>query len=445
MQNEFEKQVQQKMEELKLVPSDPVWQKVEMQIRKKKDRRRAILWIPLIVLLAGGLWIGIEQYPNNENRQSKIEHLKKENPVVVTTSTPGIVEENRPTPMDKTPLHFEKKIKAKPTGLNLSPAGNVFEQLNTANKISFVEKKNASPSIKEPVIVENIIQQDNQLPRQVNVDTSLKTIPNYDTIATSNKVEQNATAAPVKQDSTVVKKPEVKKHALRKWKYNLLAVAGLSGLGRINMYNGQKSLSAYNAPPAGANGGGQFNYGPSEVAKGFSYAIGALANKQLGKKTLFSVGLQYNYYSNTIEVGSNVNQSRVIMDYAVTQFYSNQTNAREPYRNHYHFITIPVVFDWQLLKKYPLNFNTGLSLQYLLQTNALRFDYATQAYFHNIKAFNRAQLMSELGLSYSVPLKQKPLTFGPQLQYGLTRLEKGNVDHHLFSYGLKVQWQLSKN
>ena len=113
MQNEFEKQVQQKMEELKLVPSDPVWQKVEMQIRKKKDRRRAILWIPLIVLLAGGLWIGIEQYPNNENRQSKIEHLKKENPVVVTTSTPGIVEENRPTPMDKTPLHFEKKNKGK--------------------------------------------------------------------------------------------------------------------------------------------------------------------------------------------------------------------------------------------------------------------------------------------------------------------------------------------
>jgi len=43
MQNEFEKQVQQKMEELQLVPSAPVWEKIEEQIRRKKDRRRLIL------------------------------------------------------------------------------------------------------------------------------------------------------------------------------------------------------------------------------------------------------------------------------------------------------------------------------------------------------------------------------------------------------------------
>ena len=57
MQNEFEKQVQQKMEELDLVPSAPVWQKIEAQIRQKKDRRRLILWIPmLLILLLGGTW-----------------------------------------------------------------------------------------------------------------------------------------------------------------------------------------------------------------------------------------------------------------------------------------------------------------------------------------------------------------------------------------------------
>jgi len=117
----------------------------------------------------------------------------------------------------------------------------------------------------------------------------------------------------------------------------------------------------------------------------------------------------------------------------------------EPYKNHYHFISVPAVFDWQLLKSLPLNFNAGLSLQYLAGSNALRFDYTTQSYFHSIDAFNRTQVFSELGLSYSVPLKQKPLTFGLQPQYGLTQLEKDNPEHHLFSFGLKAQWQLSRN
>jgi hypothetical protein len=59
-----------------------------------------------------------------------------------------------------------------------------------------------------------------------------------------------------------------------------------------------------------------------------------------------------------------------------------------------------------------------------------------------MSALNRAQLFSAFALTYSVPLKQRPLSFGPQIQYGFTRIEKGNPDNHLFSYGLKAQWQL---
>src|SRR5215216_5514846 len=57
MRNEFEKQVQEKMEELHLVPSPPVWQKIEEQIRPKKDRRKIILWVFLLgVLLTGTIF-----------------------------------------------------------------------------------------------------------------------------------------------------------------------------------------------------------------------------------------------------------------------------------------------------------------------------------------------------------------------------------------------------
>ena len=55
--HEFEKQVHQKMEELRLRPSDTVWMEVEKNIRQDKRRRRFLwLWLPmlLICLTAGG-------------------------------------------------------------------------------------------------------------------------------------------------------------------------------------------------------------------------------------------------------------------------------------------------------------------------------------------------------------------------------------------------------
>jgi hypothetical protein len=168
----------------------------------------------------------------------------------------------------------------------------------------------------------------------------------------------------------------------------------------------------------------------------------------LGSRTSFSSGLQYGYYSNTVNVGTIVNQSLRVMDFTVAQYYSNAYSnvsaVTHPYRNQYHFVSVPFFIDRQIFKKLPLNFHTGLSLQYLVKTNALRFDYNTQSYFYNLKAFNRIGLLSQFGLNYSVSLKQRPLIFGPDFQYGLSRLEKGNSANHLFSYGLKAQWQLSK-
>ena len=52
--NNFEKQVQAKMDELQLRPSAEVWQEVEKRIRRDKKRRGMILFILLGVLLLGG-------------------------------------------------------------------------------------------------------------------------------------------------------------------------------------------------------------------------------------------------------------------------------------------------------------------------------------------------------------------------------------------------------
>src|SRR5260221_13813806 len=67
-ENEFEKKVQQRMEELEFTPSGEVWKEVEYRIRKEKKKRRIFFWLPLLSLALGGaITAAIWLTNNNEN------------------------------------------------------------------------------------------------------------------------------------------------------------------------------------------------------------------------------------------------------------------------------------------------------------------------------------------------------------------------------------------
>lgn len=72
--HDFEKQVQQKMEQLRLRPSDAVWTKVDKRIRKERRRRRVVLWLPLFLLciVAGGYFYHDAQSNNNKFTASEL-------------------------------------------------------------------------------------------------------------------------------------------------------------------------------------------------------------------------------------------------------------------------------------------------------------------------------------------------------------------------------------
>src|SRR4051812_15407612 len=70
----FEKQVQHKLEELSLTPSAPVWQKVENEIREKKKRRRLIaFWLFPLLLGAGTFWSIVTLTHKNDYQSSTID------------------------------------------------------------------------------------------------------------------------------------------------------------------------------------------------------------------------------------------------------------------------------------------------------------------------------------------------------------------------------------
>ena len=486
MPNEFEKQVQQLMDELKFVPSEPVWQKVEMQIRKKRDRRRLILWIPLLLLLSGGgLWIGIDHYPNNIAYHKSNDESQKQNqitttPTKTTTNTaakemdyrPGVNKKelngkstiNQPENVNDVAINTKSHPKVNLTATSITPGIHPSQNINQTKENEIIEEKmelkeEETPVIKpkfQEVVIDRPVEKINQIVSSFIIPATdgtsafpLDKMPNKPTLLLSDSV---------KHDTTSIKKLESKKLAGSKWKSNLVAASGLSGLNHLNfldvlnVFDGQKSMDAMYSNSPGSSTGGTVYAGPSPVKKGLSFSLGASAQKQLSKRLLFSIGLQYNYYSNSILVGDKIRRDTVFRyAYAVSQYFTNARTAysysiaAERYHNHYHFISLPVTIEWQMFRKLPLNFYTGFSVQQMIQTNALTFDYNSQAYYHSSKAFNKTLLFTEYGLNYTFPVNKKFLTIGPQLQYGLGRLEKNNSDHHLFFYGLKAQLQLNKN
>src|SRR5688572_22383461 len=75
-ENEFEKQVQQKMDDLKLDPSAFVWQKIEPQIKKEKSRRWIFILLP--ILLIGILYGGYLLLDNVDTQNSTANTSKNE-------------------------------------------------------------------------------------------------------------------------------------------------------------------------------------------------------------------------------------------------------------------------------------------------------------------------------------------------------------------------------
>ncbi len=114
------------------------------------------------------------------------------------------------------------------------------------------------------------------------------------------------------------------------------------------------------------------------------------------------------------------------------------------YTNSYHFIELPVTADFQLNKslKLPVFWEAGLSVSYLLSSNALHFDPNGNLYYQNAELFNKFQLNGATAIMIGFPINKSELQLGPQLQYGLSGLLKSGSGNpqHLFYTGLKISF-----
>jgi hypothetical protein len=471
-ENDFEKRVQQKMEELKLQPAEPVWKKIEETIREKKRKRRVLFFIPLF---AGLLLLGYTGYrylrpgTGSRVREENISSLNKtksndlstpkDDTIKSKNSVDISMKQGNADPQDKEIIpsvaSVEKKVyaggipskrkdrsaltKKQDAGDDIDKAPN--EKL-LAGKISKIDnnsiskndeqagqtKKDAEVNNSGNIVKQDVTGNDSLKNRQTTVATGQKEIP---ATAVTGKIDSKE----IKTDSVTQKIVKKKTAASSRW--GLDFSAGVSDIRKKAL---SFSSSSWRTADFGSISTGQspgYSTLPSsETMPGPALKLGATWEKNITKRSKFSTGLYYNYFSNRIKVGTRTNAPAASnpVNQTLTSYYSGIQQNK--FTNHYHFAEWPVNYQVQLNKNDITSFiwNIGVSVSRLIATNALVYDTAAGGiYYHSNRLFNKTHFNVLTGLSFRLKNKNNMEWYiGPQLSIDMTRLMKKEDGNNRF-------------
>ena len=306
-------------------------------------------------------------------------------------------------------------------------ASNNNKEVETKETSSVQNTTNISDTTSSTAVANNISSN--------KVDTTANKHISKDTAANKNSVTQK------KKNSTK-----------KSWKIGYTGSAGYSSvfddLFNTTAVSGQVPTSynlanaAFAVPPTNTLAFGAINYTPSTIKPGPSFTMGAFAEKSISKKLLFSIGLNYHYYSSMISVGRKVEANLYLA--ASTNATGYYLNTRDhSYTNQYHFIELPVsvLYQFNKSKKMPIYGEGGFSVARMISSNALHFDKLSAVYYKgNSSLFNKTQFNADVAIMIGIPFKNNMFRVGPQAQYGISNLLSGNAgnNEHLFFGGIKI-------
>ena len=427
--NHFESNVKQKLDELNFSPSEAIWQKVEEQIKKDNDRRRLLIWLPLLGLLLGwGIWFFLpgKSILNTAN-QSNVSLNAEKNKLKIPSGQSALLKKKSPVAAKIEKLieqkTFPNAVATKNPGVELKHRGNAKAGKKIPHYQS-AENRNGHQPPKTATITSDDKINSNQSPVATDSTVQEKSIP-------SKWATADSMAIPERKKITNDKK--------NKMQWGISAGAGLSSI-PMN-FNHENALN-YSTTPSSLTG---YSTIPSQK-QSLSFHLGFLMEKLVNKTTAIFTGIQYSYSGVKTERGNLVNQPFPINAGTYTAaniyaYYAPTSTGNYNYTNHYHFIEIPLGMEKKLGNKSRFSLNAGISVAWLVSTNALQYDPHTGIYYQDNSYFKKTQINIFGGIQYRLLQKEKySLKLGPQVQYGLTRLlnNKSPYTEHLFYGGLKL-------
>ena len=448
MPNNFERQVKDKMDELTFVPTAPVWEHIEKQIRAKKDRRRFLLWLPLIVLVTGtGTWLLRNGQTNKGERAStniQMHYMKvTEAPINNPESSRGMkhgsdsnLSANSTIPF----VHNSQKLANKKTNRNGSStkSDDVYSRGNREINTDKPQAQQVYTFLKEEQANEYNTKGNDLKPPTPYIPARILYEPGFSFLKDTVKARLIINDKAIIVDSPLVKTRKVN---TPQWQIGINASAGYSGI--------SKSFGVFPASLQADVGSvtGSYNnyngYRSSPVNKNHAYTIGARAKKDLSHRISIALGVDYQYYSTLIKVGQRLQDTLIGLNNSVSRNYMGYGPVLQNYSNQYHFISLPVSLEWKTGTHIPLYLEGSLSLQQMIHTNGLIFNGSSGNYYADQSAYNKTQLITALGLSYG--LLRSTLFIGPQARFGLRKMEKNGASNHLVYAGLQARYFFKNN
>jgi hypothetical protein len=489
-ENEFEKKVSSEMQELRFRPSEKVWLQVEERIRKKKKRRVFVIIFFLAGLALLGYWQRDNLFGETKNDIVNVEKQNEDNSIATGEPTnSSATDQNIETAkqseikntIDKTA--GEEVIVDKP-GVNKKNAVIPKPEIYSTKKKTKNETRNKPGPVKTKIreeskepgndasakqqkqnlvtddtkIKDTVGLKDNDAIKQEEVKQSeIKPVENrIDTINTGvmkqkkDIIETGDTVLKIKTKDSAAAIVQ-KNLSEKKWKWGLHITPGISSLnGRSLSFGSQTTADAFNYQSpvtGGTTGAPRVIQKPSEPSPGFAFQAGGSAQRQLSSRTGFSLGLQFGYYSNQIGIGNRRNSALRFNQSANMSNNNDVYNAggdTVKFTNQYHFIELPINFQWQLNKNKvkPFIWSIGLTPGQLIASNALMYDTAFGGvYYENKNLLNKTQFSMSTGFSWTIANTHRAQwNIGPVTNIHLNKLFDSPFENkqYLFFVGLRT-------
>lgn len=349
MQGEFEKKIQEQMQQFNLEPSPQVWNDVASALQEKKRRRFVIWWWLLPVLLAGsaGVWyFGFDSA--NENETAK-------NTETVNNKNAAKTEHEN---LYDTSLLPGKKIISPGENKLSQPKENLKNQITSKNENELVrDGMNKKKGITDEKITAGIIANNGN--KQSNENGKDVTVQKVEQPASDIKTQNNAAAQnekeellPVNADSAVISKQNVVKESgekkiafdsslktniakkedskvKRKGSWYVNIAGGISSTNETKLFQSNTSLpSFYNSNSPGQLTG-NYNYGTQDSTfhiiksqNGYHLSAGVNYQYKLSKRWTIDAGLHFMFVTNKQKAGKFVDST---LD--VSKAYDNNSGA----------------------------------------------------------------------------------------------------------------------